>query len=806
MKRLLLLTFFLSSLAWENIYAAPQLFQKNIHGEPDPSIWMSKWCDDGQPDQNDYKVLQFRRTFDLKKVPEKFNISVSADNRYRLFVNGKSVAAGPARGDVRHWYYDDLDLAPYLKEGKNVIAALVWDAGAYKPCSQMTLRTGFLLDGSTEAEKFVSTPNVWKVKRSAAYSPIISRGLDTGCGDRVDGTLYDWGWTLPDFDDSKWKSPKAICTTRTIDSFVYEGNWLMTPRAIPFPEETLSRLKEIRRSSGIESVPNFISGKEEFTIPPNTKCSILLDNGVLTTAYPKLFLSKGKGATIDIKYAEALFDSKGNKGNRNDIEGRDFHPWRFTRDIFLPDGGDNREFSSLWYRTYRYVGLNIETKDEPLVIKDFYGMFTSYPFEEKGFFSSNDESIGKIWETGWRTARLCAHEQYMDCPYYEQLQYIGDTRIQALISLYVSGDDRLMRQAIELFDASRNYTGLTTSRYPSFKEQVIPPFSLYWISMIHDYARFRGDVDFIRKFIPGIDSVLYWFTDKLDKEKGMLKPRLRYWHFADWCTTPGRPKGYHDSGWDWGIPPEGPDAGSAINTLHLAYTLRQASEMMKLLGENSNAEKYDKYYKEIVSAVYSRCFDKDKGIFMDYEGSKYSSQNVNIMAILADALPKSEQPKLMEKILSDKSLTQCTFYYRFYLTEAMRKVGMGDRYVSQLTPWRDMINMGLTTFAENPEPARSDCHAWSSSPNYHLLSVVCGIEPIGWGFKEVKIAPSFGELTEISGGVPHPLGMIKMSMKRVGKESIEGEVILPKNLNGKFEWNGKELELKEGSNKIAIGK
>ena len=112
MKRLLLLTFFLSSLAWENIYAAPQLFQKNIHGEPDPSIWMSKWCDDGQPDQNDYKVLQFRRTFDLKKVPEKFNISVSADNRYRLFVNGKSVAAGPERGDVRQWYYDDVDSAP----------------------------------------------------------------------------------------------------------------------------------------------------------------------------------------------------------------------------------------------------------------------------------------------------------------------------------------------------------------------------------------------------------------------------------------------------------------------------------------------------------------------------------------------------------------------------------------------------------------------------------------------------------------------------------------------------------------------
>ena len=63
--------------------------------------------------------------------------------------------------------------------------------------------------------------------------------------------------------------------------------------------------------------------------------------------------------------------------------------------------------------------------------------FTAYPFEERASFDSPDPDLKKIWEISWRTARLDAHETYMDTPYYEQLQYVGDTRIQACL-LYTS--------------------------------------------------------------------------------------------------------------------------------------------------------------------------------------------------------------------------------------------------------------------------------------------------------------------------------------------------------------------------------
>ena len=188
-----------------------------------------------------------------------------------------------------------------------------------------------------------------------------------------------------------------------------------------------------------------------------------MDQSFNTIGYPEILVSGGKGSSVKLTYAEALFDKNHQKGNRNEIEGKEIEG---NYDLFQPDGGAKRLFRPLWFKTYRYLQLDIVTKEEPLVIEDLYGMYTGYPFKEKATFTSNDQSLQDIWKVGWRTARLCAWETYFDCPYYEQLQYVADTRIQALISLYVTGDDRLMRKAILNFGNSRIPEGLTMSRYP----------------------------------------------------------------------------------------------------------------------------------------------------------------------------------------------------------------------------------------------------------------------------------------------------------------------------------------------------
>ena len=95
----------------------------------------------------------------------------------------------------------------------------------------------------------------------------------------------------------------------------------------------------------------------------------------------------------------------------------------------------------------------------------------------------------------------------------------------------------------------------------------------------------------------------------------------------------------------------------------------------------------------------------------------------------------------MQNILEDPSLIQCTLYFRFYLFRALAKTGMADHYLKLLTPWEEMLQKGLTTFEEGDYDERSDCHAWSASPNYDFLATVCGITPAGPGFRMVRIAP-----------------------------------------------------------------
>jgi alpha-L-rhamnosidase len=155
-----------------------------------------------------------------------------------------------------------------------------------------------------------------------------------------------------------------------------------------------------------------------------------------------------------------------------------------------------------------------------------------------------------------------------------------------------------------------------------------------------------------------------------------------------------------------------------------------------------------------------------------------------------------KQRQVIEKVLSDKSLIQCTIYFRFYLFQAMKKTGLADRYITQLGPWKEMIDKGLTTFEEGDYDERSDCHAWGSTPNYDLLATVAGIRPASAGFKTIEFAPAFGELTFMKGQMPHPLGIISFDLKRSPDNKLTGTIELPDKLTGTLKWNSKNIILK----------
>jgi alpha-L-rhamnosidase len=755
-------------------------------------LWRAQWITAPGTPQRDAVVLHFRKLIELERAPEHFVVHVSADNQFLLCANQREVGRGPARSDVAHWNYETYDLAPFLHAGRNELAAAVWNFGVSTPVAQISDRTGFVLHGDSSwevaEEKGINIlPGAQELRR---YYYVAEPG------ERIDGELYDWSWNDAARSRGKWEHAASIGNAIERGAMLQNNNWQLVADSLPAMQMEAVPIGRVVRSSGIEVSGEFPGPGLE--VAPHTTVSLLLDHGKLTTAYPELTLSRGIKSTIQLTYAEALVDAKGEKGNRNEIAGKHIVG---IRDEFLPDGADGRKFVPLGWRTWRYLQLDIKTEEEPLRLEGVRAWFTAYPFEEKGRFASDDPTLARIWEIGWRTARLDAHDTYMDTPYWERLQYIGDTRLQALISYTVSGDDRLGRQAIQAFNDSRIADGITRSRYPSSVTQIIPTFSLLWIGMVHDFWQYRGDEGFVKSQIAGTRTVMDWFLSR--QRRDGLVGNISWWPFVDWGKD-----------FSFGVPPQDETGGSSIITMQFIEALRYSAELESSFGDSIRAQRYREADARATYGIRKLCWNEENGLLADTPAQKHYSQHANILGVWLGVIPDGRQQEILTKILSASDagfhsagsvpeMTKATYYFRFYLARAVEHAGMGDRYLDLLGPWREMVGLGLTTWAEQPEPSRSDSHAWSSHPNFDLLTIVAGIRPKTSGMSSVRIEPHLGALHHVTSAVAHPKGLVEVKYDLDGK-TFHASVNLPPGVTGEFVWKGKTHNLHTGGQEFTL--
>src|SRR5271170_1769915 len=760
----------------------------------DQAKWTASWITHPTAPLREPLVLHVRKPLQLAAKPDRYIVHVSADNRFVFYVNGHRAGDGPARGDLAHWRYETFDLSQYLQQGNNYVTATVWNYGIYAPVAQITDRTAFLVQGDGPAEAEISTPNDWMVEVEPGQRPVPRKAggsneyMANGPGEELDAAKYDWSWNEPNVSGGAWvaaaspmreniypNASRAGLAGQQVDNY-----WQLVPDELPHMEYTPTDAGRAVRWD-LPAAATFPS--TPMAIGVNRHVHILLDRKTLTTAYPQLTVSGGEGANIRLTYAEALYDEKGHKGDRDAVGARQAKGFQ---DSFLPDGKAHRTFEPLWWRTWRYLDLDIQTGSSPLTLESLTANFTAYPFEDRASFTAktgetSDADLAKIWEISWRTARLDAHETYMDTPYWEQLQYVGDTRVQALISYSVAGDDGLAKQALQAFDESRIPDGLTQSRYPTSQPQMIPPFSLMWVGMLHDYWMYRPYTAVVTAHLPGTRTVLDWFA-RYEQPDGLLK-KLPWWSFVDWVVGGELPN--YDA-----------DGESCTTTLQYLGALGDAAEMEQALGDAERGAHYATRAQHVRSALREKCWDAGRGLVADNPALKNFSQQTNVLAVLFDVVPKEEQQAVLKKMTSlepgthPDGVLSCSYYFRFYLARALDHAGMGDDYLASLKPWRELLPMHFSTWPEIPGDTRSDSHAWSAHPAYDLLTLVAGIEPSAPGFASVRVAPHLGELTSVSASYPHPLGTITVHFQRSGN-SLTGSVTLPEGLSGSFVWRGK---------------
>ncbi len=241
-KIVLLLAIFFSC------YASSQ----NITNTILTKTWNASWIDVPNSKPHAYGIYHFRKSFLLDEQPQQFIIHVSADNRYKLFVNDSLVCFGPAKGDLYHWNFETIDIASHLKKGKNIVAAVVWNFGDEKPVWQISYQTAFIVQGNTKAEEILNTGTSWKCIQDTAYSPLqpnlIYAYYAAGAAEKIDMNVYPASWTAINFDDSKWLNAHELFNGVPKNVNHWSTGWMLIPRSIPMMELTQQRLQTNKRT------------------------------------------------------------------------------------------------------------------------------------------------------------------------------------------------------------------------------------------------------------------------------------------------------------------------------------------------------------------------------------------------------------------------------------------------------------------------------------------------------------------------------------------------------------------------------
>jgi alpha-L-rhamnosidase len=324
-----------------------------------------------------------------------------------------------------------------------------------------------------------------------------------------------------------------------------------------------------------------------------------------------------------------------------------------------------------------------------------------------------------------------------------------------------------------MFDVSRLPSGLTQPRYPSRVIQIIPPFSLWWVAMVHDYALWRDDLDLVRALMPRVRGVLDRFH-QFQNADGLVEAPLG-WNFTDWAAE-----------WGWGVPPDGEVGVSGVINWHFALVLTLAARLEEWLGEPELATRAHARAAALAARLIERFWDEERGLFADDLQYQHYSEHAQCRAILSGLLDAERQSRMADGLLGQADLTRTTIYFSHYLFETYVGLDRIDALIERMELWFELPALGFTTTPEQPEPSRLDCHVWGAHPLYHYFASVLGIRPTSPGFATVTFHPQLGSLTYARGTLVHPRGKIAVDL-RVGEDGLHGRITLPPGVIGRLQ-------------------
>lgn len=609
-------------------------------------------------------------------------IKIFAETRYKLYINKRLVAVGPCKPSSEIRYYDELDISEYITQGKNTFEVTVLQLANETYSDnylflQSIIRSGYMclaICGNV-GEVELETNEEWLVAKEKGieffYKPEYKAYNATALCEKIS----------PMYRELRFENAVSVSSLYDMED---ENNYSC---------ELVNPVKKRTIPMMFFEDKNFIDSKNN-----------IFDAGELICGYIQLKCS-GKGR-IKLTYAECMAvklreDGKIIKVKRDDENGIIIGDY----DTIEIDGECN--FEPFWMRTFRYVKVDVEGD---VIIESFDYIETGYPIKINDDYDFGNDTDNKLFEISTNTLRRCMHETYMDCPYYEQLQYTMDTYLQILFTYQLTQDKRLAEKAIDDFAQSFRVGGLTQSRYPVVRAQYIPGFSLFFILMLYEHFKRFNNKEFIKQYLPVAHGIIDWFVKRLDE---YMVSRSNLWDFIDWAEEYDKETGM--------IPSKEP---IAVYSLMLSYTLEKLSEMHDMLGYNT--ENYIVLSYKIKNAVKTRCYDEEKGLYADSPEKTHYAQHTQIWAVLCELEREDAAKKLLKKATNLKC--KASLAYTFFLFRAFEQVDMYEVVNEYMDSFRELVKLGCTTTPEIlGEDVRSECHAWSAVAIYEFTAKVLGV-------------------------------------------------------------------------------
>lgn len=652
-----------------------------------------------------------RRVFTLRsdECAGKLWLDITADDYFKLYLNGAFVAQGPAQGYAFHYPYLRLDVTQWLQPGDNVIAVHVFYQGLInRAYNSGDLRQGMIAELFADDRLLLASDSAWKYTVARQYGDGTAEtvGYLTQFLEHIDSRLEARGWRELAYDDSAW----TACRPAENDDH----------RLALQPTPPLA---VYRRTPA--SVVNPEPGR------------YVIDFGTELTGQFTMEAQGAPGERLEIRCGEELDDT--GEHVRYDMRCNCKYQEWWTL------SGELDALEPFEYKAFRYV----EVIGSPAAIRSdsFAAIVRHYPFDaDASRFDTSDETLRQVWTICRNGLQYGTQEQFVDCPSREKGQYLGDNTVIIHSHLYATGDLRMAKKALSDFVlAARHICPGGMAVAPGSYMQEIADFSFQWPMQLLEYYRHSGDTNFLREMEP-VASAMIGYFDRYRTAGGLLEHVVDKWNLVDW------PDGLRDD-YDFPLPrPVGPGCHNVVNAFYYG-ACKALADIREALGADADELKAD--MARFRDAFAGAFYDAGNRRFVDAVGSEHASLHANALPLLFGLVPDDGASSVVSW-LKGRNMN-CGVYFSYFLLKALAAAGETDYVYARLTAedersWGNMVKEGATTcfeaWGKDQKWNTSLCHPWASAPIPLFIEEIIGLKPDAPGWTAVRLAPRIPESLE----------------------------------------------------------